>query len=147
LKEYHELKEREPVIDSFVRLTGGRAIHREILSRNLVCNVSHKGLGSYPATTNIIGNDDTIPTCVAPLLAHDYYCDKCCLDGHTSKDCPKMSSINFPNANLFHENVHYKLFRANNGRVMAKAIGPPDKKRKIKRTWVAKSIVNQERAT
>lgn len=59
-----------------------------------------------------------------------------------------MSSSNpLPNANLFHENVHYKLFRAKDGKVKAKALGSPNKKRMIKRIWVPKCIVDQERAT
>ena len=41
LKEYHKLKEeRKMVMDGFERLTHGRAIHKEILGRNLVNNVS-----------------------------------------------------------------------------------------------------------
>ena len=147
LKEYHELKkEREAVLDGFERLTRGRTLQKEILSRNLVNNVSRKGLGSYPAVINTSGTSETIPKWVAPLLADDYYCDKCCMDGHTSKECPKVrSSIAFPNANLFHENTHFKLYREKDGKVKAKALGPPDKTRRIKQIWVPKSIVDRER--
>lgn len=41
LKKYHKLKEeREMVMDGFERLTRGRQIQKDILSRNLINNVS-----------------------------------------------------------------------------------------------------------
>lgn len=40
LTEYNEIKEREAMMDGFERLNHGRTIHKEILSRNLVNNVS-----------------------------------------------------------------------------------------------------------
>lgn len=40
LMEYDEIKEREAMMDGFERLTHGRTIHKEILNRNLVNNVS-----------------------------------------------------------------------------------------------------------
>ena len=102
LKEYQELKkERKAMMDGFQRLMRGRTLHKEILCRNLVNNVDHKGLSSYPAVINTFGNSDSIPAWVAPYLADDYYCDKCCMDGHTNKECPKVKvSTTLPNANL-----------------------------------------------
>ncbi|GJM99751.1 hypothetical protein PR202_ga16880 [Eleusine coracana subsp. coracana] len=149
LKEYHKLKEeRKMVTDGFERLTRGRAIHKEILGRNLVNNASHRGLGSYPAAIDIIGTSDSIPTWVNPLLADKYYCERCCKDGHTIMDYPMVrSSIDLPNANLFHENTHFKLFRGKGGKVIAKALRPPNKKRKVKSIWVPKCIVDLERST
>jgi hypothetical protein len=63
-----QVSKDEAVMDGFERLTHGRAIHKEILSKNLVKSVSHKGQGSYPTTINIIRNDDTIPTWVFPFF-------------------------------------------------------------------------------
>ena len=57
------------------------------------------------------------------------------------------SSIVLPNANMFHENTHFKLFRNKDGKVNAKALGPPNKKRKVKSIWVPKCIVDLERST
>ncbi|GJN16217.1 hypothetical protein PR202_gb03180 [Eleusine coracana subsp. coracana] len=133
LKEYHELKEeRKMVMDGFERLTRGRAIHKETLGRNLVNNVSHRGFASYPTAIDIIGTSDSIPAWIKPLLANDYYCERCCKDGHTIKDCPTVrSSIALPNANLFYENPHFKIFRNEDGKVKVKALGPPNKKRKV----------------
>lgn len=38
------------VMDGFNRLIRGSMIHKKILGRKLVNNVSYKGLGSYPLT-------------------------------------------------------------------------------------------------
>ncbi|GJN36800.1 hypothetical protein PR202_gb25696 [Eleusine coracana subsp. coracana] len=147
LEEYHKLKEeRKMVMDGFERLTRGRAIHKEILGRNLVNNVSHWGLGSYPAAIDIIRTSDCIPSWIKPVLADDYYCERCCKDGHATKDCLMVrSSIVLPNANLFHENTHFKPFRNKDGKVKAKAFGLPNKKRKVKSIWVPKCTVDLER--
>lgn len=149
LKDYHKLKEeREMVMDGFERLTRGRTLHKEILGRSLVNNSSYHGLGSYPAVIDTLGKKDDIPSWVKPLLADDYFCDLCYKDGHTNKDCPMVrSSKIMPNSNLFHENTHFKLFRNKNGKVMARPLGPPDKKRKVKKIWVPKCIVDLERDT
>lgn len=79
-------------------------------------------------------------------MVDDYYCKVCCLDRHT-KDCPEARSFKLPNTNHFHDGVNYKLFKEKNGKVMAKALGPPDKKHKPMRIWVPKCIVDLERAT
>ncbi|KAK3136430.1 hypothetical protein QOZ80_5BG0434240 [Eleusine coracana subsp. coracana] len=146
LEEYHTLKEeRKMVMDGFERLTHGRAIYKEILGRNLVNNISHQGLGSYPAAIDIIGTSDSIPAWIKPLLVDDYYCERCCKDDHTTKDCPMVrNSTVLLNANLFHENTHFKHFRNKDGKVKAKALGPPNKKRKVKSIWVPKCIIDLE---
>ena len=43
--------------------------------------------------------------------------------------------------------MNYKLFKEENGKVMAKALGLPNKKHKPRRIWVPKCIVDLERAT
>jgi hypothetical protein len=152
LKEYHQLKEeRNMVMDGFERLTRGRAIHKEILGKNLFNNVKQKGLGSSPSIINNIGQDEEIPKWAKSLMADDYYCERCCKDGHTMKDCPmKKEKMVLPKANtynLFHENTHYKLFQNKDGKIMAKPLGPPDKTRKVKSIWVPKVLVDLERKT
>jgi hypothetical protein len=58
----------------------------------------------------------------------------CCIDGHTNKDYPNVRNPNsMSNTNLFHENMCYKLFIPKNENIKAKAIGPPDKKRKVEK--------------
>ncbi|GJM93920.1 hypothetical protein PR202_ga10517 [Eleusine coracana subsp. coracana] len=101
LEKYHKLKEeRKMVMDGFERLTRAKAIYKEILGRNLENNVSHRGLGSYPAAIDIIRTSDSIPEWIKPLLADDYYYE-----------------------------------RDKGGKVKAKALGPPNKKRKFKSIW------------